>query len=101
MSTYRKKPVEVQAWTVRDLIQKLESSWSTLPEPVRKAYDKAFFIFAADGIHVRTLEGNMKAEMDDWIICGVKGELYPCKPDIFEATYEKVEKASETNLPTD
>lgn len=39
---------------------------------------------------IRTLEGIMKADKDDWIIRGVKGELYPCKPDIFEATYEKV-----------
>ena len=37
---------------------------------------------------VRTLEGDMRAEPDDWIIRGVKGELYPCKPDIFAATYE-------------
>lgn len=39
---------------------------------------------------IRTLEGNMTAYPGDWIICGVKGELYPCKPDIFEATYEEV-----------
>jgi hypothetical protein len=38
-----------------------------------------------------TLEGMMRAERGDWIIKGVKGELYPCKPDIFEATYEQVE----------
>lgn len=41
---------------------------------------------------IRTLEGNMKANIGDYIITGVKGELYPCKPDIFEATYEKVEE---------
>lgn len=39
-------------------------------------------------IVVRTLEGDMRATVDDWIIRGVKGEFYPCKPDIFEATYE-------------
>lgn len=37
---------------------------------------------------IRTLEGVMTVQMGDWIIRGVKGELYPCKPDIFEATYE-------------
>lgn len=37
---------------------------------------------------IRTLEGEMRAERGDWIIRGVKGELYPCKPDIFAATYE-------------
>lgn len=40
---------------------------------------------------VKTLEGNMKASPGDWIITGIKGEKYPCKPDIFEATYEPAE----------
>jgi len=40
---------------------------------------------------IHTLEGNMKADPGDWIITGVKGEQYPCKPDIFEQTYERVE----------
>lgn len=39
---------------------------------------------------IHTLEGVMRADENDWIIQGVKGELYPCKPDIFEQTYEKV-----------
>lgn len=39
---------------------------------------------------IHTLEGDMKANVGDWIIEGVKGEMYPCKPDIFEATYELV-----------
>ena len=41
-------------------------------------------------VEIPTLEGTMTASMNDWIIRGVKGELYPCKPDIFEATYEAV-----------
>lgn len=39
-------------------------------------------------IPIKTLEGVMRAEIGDWIIRGVQGELYPCKSDIFEATYE-------------
>jgi hypothetical protein len=39
---------------------------------------------------IKTLEGNMVADPGDWIIRGVKGEFYPCKPDIFAATYETV-----------
>ena len=39
-------------------------------------------------IIIKTLEGRMCANLDDWIIQGVKGEFYPCKPDIFEATYD-------------
>ncbi len=41
-------------------------------------------------LNIRTLEGNMTASKGDWIIKGVKGEFYPCKPDIFAATYELV-----------
>ena len=40
---------------------------------------------------IQTLEGSLKAEPGDWIITGVSGEQYPCKPDIFEKTYEKVD----------
>jgi hypothetical protein len=41
-----------------------------------------------EGLYIETLEGVMKANIGDWVIRGVKGELYPCKPDIFDATYE-------------
>lgn len=44
-----------------------------------------------DGILIGTLEGEMRADKGDWIIKGIKGEFYPCKPDIFDATYEPVE----------
>ncbi len=43
-----------------------------------------------DHLTIFTLEGDHKANVGDWIIKGVKGEFYPCKPDIFEQTYEKV-----------
>lgn len=42
---------------------------------------------------IKTLEGNMKAEQNDWIIRGVNGEYYPCKPDIFEKTYEPADES--------
>lgn len=41
---------------------------------------------------IKTLEGVMRAEKGDWIIKGIKGDIYPCKPDIFAATYESVEE---------
>lgn len=44
-----------------------------------------------EDLYINTLEGDMKAEYLDWIIKGVKGEFYPCKPDIFKQTYEEVE----------
>ena len=45
---------------------------------------------------IHTLEGDHHASVGDWIITGVKGEQYPCKPDIFEQTYEPAEEATET-----
>lgn len=42
-------------------------------------------------MHIQTLEGEMTASFGDWIIRGVSGEFYPCKPDIFEMTYERVD----------
>ena len=46
-----------------------------------------------DGILIETLEGQMRAEVGDWIIKGVKGEFYPCKNDVFEATYDFVSES--------
>lgn len=46
-------------------------------------------------MEIQTLEGVMRAEVDDWIIKGVKGEIYPCKPDIFAATYDAADDACE------
>lgn len=47
--------------------------------------------FAPHEVVIQTLEGDMHVSDGDWIITGVHGEKYPCKPDIFEKTYEKVE----------
>lgn len=60
MAKYRKKPVVVEA------------------------------IQTQEEVIIETIEGNMKASPGDWIITGVNGERYPCKPDIFEKTYELV-----------
>lgn len=48
-------------------------------------------IIIIDTVHINTLEGTMVAQPGDWIIKGINGELYPCKPDIFEKTYDLVE----------
>jgi len=51
-------------------------------------------VVTTEQVHISTLEGTMRADLKDWIIKGVKGEFYPCKPDIFEATYEQVTDAA-------
>lgn len=91
---YRKKPVVIEAikndgtWPpIVQWLQALAGSYfafqpGTSP-PVTRNHDGS--------LSVATLEGAMRCDVGDWIIQGIKGELYPCKPDIFEATYEAVE----------
>ncbi len=55
-------------------------------------YTEEFNTLAIDDLHVHTLEGDMKISEGDWLIKGIKGEFYPCKADIFAATYEPVEE---------
>jgi hypothetical protein len=76
MTSYRKKPVVIEAvqWTGANLSEVLEFT-------LHNAYYD-------HGLHIRTAEGPLHASHGDWIIRGVQGEFYPCKPDIFEATYE-------------
>lgn len=85
---YRKKPVEVDVWLFnRENLETVES-W------VRKYSDKMTLFSQYGGekiwIEIKTLEGVMKASEGDYIIKGINGELYPCKPDIFIKTYEEV-----------
>lgn len=79
MAKYRKKPVEIEAieWT--------GSNQSDVAD-----FMKCSPLFSDRGVKIPTLEGDMYASKGDYIIRGVQGELYPCKPDIFEATYEAV-----------
>ncbi len=77
---FRKKPVVIEAMQLTK-----ETSWESLrdfcPLAISQSGHRAL---------IPTLEGQMIADVDDWIIKGIKGEFYPCKPDIFLATYEPV-----------
>lgn len=79
---FRKKPVVIEAvqWT-GDMAPVIALVGSDLP-----TYGEG----RSGSLRIATLEGDMEVSPDDWIIRGVKGEFYPCKPDIFEATYEPV-----------
>jgi hypothetical protein len=92
MPKFRKKPVVIEAFKSSDLLRLAEHDFWNLPQCIRDAYDKVDILFASDHIRIRTLEGIMCADRDDFVIRGVKGELYPCKPDVFEATYEPVDE---------
>ena len=86
MPQFRKKPVVIEAMQFDGSIQSADAleEWSKGATRCRLAPD---FTVA---VYVTTLEGVMAAAPGDWIIKGVKGEFYPCKPDIFAATYEAV-----------
>lgn len=99
MSQFRKKPVVIEAVTVLALIHAKDSNdFSKIPAWAVEANKEGTLEIYALSAEVFTLEGDMHAGLHDWIIRGVKGELYPCKPDIFEATYEPVEPAAKTEV---
>ena len=90
MPFFKKKPVVVEAR------QFTERDWKVMEPIVLWMRDngqaKAFCSFVLGQIYIPTLEGEMTASVGDWIIKGVNGEFYPCKPDIFAKTYEPEQK---------
>ena len=81
MKRYRKKPIIIEAmqWTGNNL----EDLRDFVPEKFR--HNKV-----NQPLGIKTLEGVMTVSVGDYVIKGIRGEFYPCKPDIFEATYEAV-----------
>ena len=79
MPEYRKLPIVVNA------VQYVDDN---LPEPMLSFLEGTAWRQDDDGIALATNEGEMKASKGDYIIRGIAGEVYPCKPGIFEATYE-------------
>lgn len=91
MPKFRKKPVVIEAW------QFTKNNYSEgAPGFIKHAAGNPVTLFSQFGGDVisgeiKTLEGIMQVSEGDWIIKGVNGEFYPCKPDIFEKTYEPAE----------
>lgn len=81
MPFFRKKPVVIEAiqWTGENYAEVLPFIGTEVE-----------VTGAMGALIIHTLEGPMRAEPHDWVIRGIKGEFYPCKPDIFAATYEPV-----------
>ena len=77
---YRKKPVTIDAiqWTGKN------------QEEIKNFVKQDMYFSSVGELYIITLEGEMRAPPGDYIIKGVDGEFYPCKPDIFEKTYERV-----------
>ena len=84
---YRKKPVVIEA-VLWDGSSGMANSF------IGENYEKDWWYEkkGSSNIVIPTLEGNHLARVGDWIIKGIAGEFYPCKPDIFDKTYEKVDK---------
>ena len=99
MAKYRKKPVVVEAmkWDGKCHREMYDFLEHPPEEAMKHSIDSIGKNFYMDfnkvegGLIIRTLEGEHLASIGDFIIKGVKGEFYPCKPDIFKKTYEEVE----------
>lgn len=88
---YRKKPVVIEATQIMSY-HDLEPACEWICANGGEAVAGQDFNNGPAYMYINTLEGTMKADIRDYIIQGVQGEFYPCKPDIFEMTYEKVEE---------
>jgi len=81
---WRKKPVEIEARQILDDL----SNHTRIAAWIEANGGHAEIPFVDPCLYIETLEGRMRADIGDWVIRGVKGEFYPCKPDVFAATYE-------------
>jgi hypothetical protein len=94
---YRKLPVEIEAvqWNGNNLVEIVTFLEGKSPkldlEVTRLKWEDYEDLIAKEGLYIKTLEGNMKASINDYIIKGIAGEFYPCKEDIFLKTYESVD----------
>ena len=90
---YRKKPVVIEAmqYKYHGDSDEMERVWGENFSNVAIYNAPGFPEDADELVELVTPEGDMKVTLGDWIIKGVKGEFYICKPDIFEMTYERVE----------
>jgi hypothetical protein len=91
MPKFSKKPVEIEAYRFDNLISNHRPFW------LIKAIGSGEVWYQGGPepyLTIKTLEGEMRANEGDWIIRGVQGELYPCKPDIFAATYTPAEDSN-------
>ena len=90
MSQYRKKPVVIEAMQYDGDNGEEIIDWAKAVSDPHDCMIHYLKGHNASWFKIKTLEGEMEVSPNDWVICGVQGEFYPCKPDIFEKTYEKV-----------
>lgn len=90
---FRKKPVVIEAVQIDKRMDITAPAWwaDAIQSNTVILHGMGKFTRDEPWVEISTLEGVMRGNRGDWIISGVNGELYPCKPDIFEMTYEAVE----------
>jgi hypothetical protein len=93
---FRKKPVVIEAVQFTNelalsLLTKKEPPLFGKLTPSSASWHEGTGVVNHASIHIETLEGTMRADIGDWIIKGINGELYPCKDDVFRATYESLD----------
>jgi hypothetical protein len=90
VNQFRKKPVVIEAVQISKRMDLTSPEWWAAAVQSNAVIVHGMGKFTRDQpwVEIQTLEGTMRGDAGDWIIRGVQGELYPCKPDIFDATYE-------------
>lgn len=86
MAKYKKKPVEIEAFQYMGDLKDRDGGSLAPPWAVKALKDGAMY-YDGPELYIKTLEGDHHVSVNDYIIQGVHGELYPCKPDIFSKTY--------------
>lgn len=91
---FRKKPVVIEAIQIDKRMDITSPEWwaNAIQTNTVILYGMGKFTRDEPFVEIKTLEGVMRGNRGDWVIKGVNGELYPCKPDIFELTYEPVKE---------
>ena len=92
MPMFRKKPVVIEAMRFNGSQASFDRIWDWMGGDDGPNMGYSGTESEPESFGVKTLEGVMTCSCGDWVIKGVKGEFYPCKPDIFDATYEPVEE---------
>jgi len=95
-----KKRIEVKAWQI---VPKNELDLENVPDWVALAFERGDDLlntrrgicYFGGRLVVGTLEGNTAGDYDDYLICGIKGELYPCKKEIFEESYAEIDEEAD------
>ena len=81
---YKKRPIVIDALKWEGGVDDMFDWADSLSSETLMSFGKI------EGLFIETLEGRMSVSLGDFVICGLNGEFYPCKPDIFEMTYEEV-----------